>query len=50
MQVLSCILNLRLAQELPTDKRAETIANINKTMEAIQKFAGEQIIAVYLNE
>lgn len=50
MQVLSCILNMRLAQFLPQDKRAENISTIGKTMEAIQKFAGAEIISVYLNE
>ena len=32
------------------DKRAETISHINKTMESIQKFASDKVIAVFLNE
>ena len=48
--MLSCILNLRLAQHLDDEKQADLIANTGKTMEAIQKFASEKIIAVYLTE
>ena len=50
MQVFACILNIRLAQSLPSEKRAENIQSVSNFMEAIQKFARAEIIAVYLNE
>ena len=49
-QVLACILSLRLASQLGNEKRAETIQSIDRTMEAIKKFSGPAIIAVYFNE
>ena len=49
-QVISSILNVRLAQFLEAEKRSATIENVNKTMEAIQKFASPEIMTVYMNE